>query len=215
MAWWPPHRHLRLIEDRPARRSVAIVPRAGAASELADDDLALRLVVGDMRAFEALYDRHAGAGFALACRLVGDPATAEDVIQEAFLSIWRGRAGYRRELGSFRTWALGIIRHKAFDALRRRSAGIRELPDGGEVAARRPSRELTDIAAIGRMEARGVRLALHALSAEQRQTIELAFLAGLSHTEIAARLELPVGTVKGRARLGLAKLRVTLEADAA
>jgi len=107
---------------------VAIVPRAGAASELEDDDLALRLVVGDMRAFEALYDRHAGAGFALACRLVGDPATAEDVIQEAFLSIWRDRAGYRRELGSFRTWALGIIRHKAPQGVRRAQAQVSRNP---------------------------------------------------------------------------------------
>src|SRR5215210_955509 len=160
---------------------------------LADEDLMQLVRRGKAPAFEVVYERHASAAFSLAYRIVGTRNGAEDVSQEAFLNIWRSGARYDRGRGSVRTWVLGIVHHRAIDYLRR--------------ATVHDKRRASDEGMEERFEARTVRKAMDELPAEQSQVIELAYFGGFTHTEIAEMLETPVGTVKGRMRLGLEKLR--------
>ncbi len=162
---------------------------------------------GDPRAFEVVYDRHGGPAFSLAYRMVGNRVVAEDITQEAFLSIWRSRLRYDRARGSVRTWVLGIVHHRAIDALRRGAVHDRPRETLEGVEERHEARERTEVEAARNEEARSVRTALNSLPAEQRRTIELAYFGGFSHSQIAELLDEPVGTVKGRMRLGLDKLR--------
>ena len=162
---------------------------------------------GEAQAFEVVYERHCSAAFSLAYRMCGRRGLAEEVVQEAFLSLWRSGARYDRTRGSVRSWVLGVVHNRAIDALRRHVAhGARDVPDEG-ITERLPAAELTDAEAARREESRAVRSALSALPAEQRQVIELAYFGGFSHSEIATMLEVPLGTVKGRMRLGLEKIR--------
>jgi RNA polymerase sigma-70 factor, ECF subfamily len=174
---------------------------------LADEDVMQLVRRGDARAFEVIYERHSGAAFSLAYRMMGSRSGAEDVTQDAFLSMWRSGARYDRARGSVRTWVLGIVHHRAIDALRRGGVHDRrqETIEGAEERFEAPER--TEVEVARRDEAAGVRRALDALPEDQRRTIELAYFGGFSHTEIAELLGEPVGTVKGRMRLGLDKLR--------
>jgi RNA polymerase sigma-70 factor, ECF subfamily len=174
---------------------------------LADEEMMQLAQAGDPRAFELLYDRHGAAAFSLAYRMVGNRTSAEDVTQEAFLSIWRSRLRYDQARGSVRTWVLGIVHNRAIDALRRSVAHDRRRETMNGVEERFESRDRTDIEAARREEARSVRSALATLPEDQRRTIELAYFGGFSHSQIAELLDEPVGTVKGRMRLGLEKLR--------
>jgi RNA polymerase sigma-70 factor (ECF subfamily) len=185
--------------------------RPEALQRLADEDLMTLVDRKQPAAFEAFYDRHGAAAFSLAHRIVGDRATAEDVTQEAFLSIWRSGAGYDPARGSVRSWTLGVVRNRAIDALRRGGAHAPrlDLDDEGALDAQRAP-ERTDAEAIRRDTARHLRGALGALPREQSQVIELAYFGGFSHSEIAEMLGTPLGTVKGRMRLGLEKIRLTL-----
>jgi RNA polymerase sigma-70 factor, ECF subfamily len=178
---------------------------------LADEDLMTLVDRKDAAAFEVFYERHGGAAYSLAHRIVGDPGRAEDVTQEAFLSIWRSQARYDAARGSVRTWSLGIVRNRAIDAMRRAAPPTRrlDLDDEALLEAQR-SPERTDAEVIRRDTARHIRGALGALPREQSEVIELAFFGGFSHSEIADVLSLPLGTVKGRMRLGLEKIRATL-----
>jgi RNA polymerase sigma-70 factor, ECF subfamily len=178
---------------------------------LADEEVMQLVGEGSPRAFELLYDRHGGAAFSLAYRMVGDRVTAEDISQEAFLSIWRSRMRYDASRGSVRTWVLGIVHNRTIDALRKGKVheGRRERFEGIEEQQEAPER--TDVEAARREEARSVRTALGTLPEDQRRTIELAYFGGFTHSQIAEMLELPVGTVKGRMRLGLEKLRGQIE----
>jgi RNA polymerase sigma-70 factor, ECF subfamily len=172
-------------------------------SLLADDDPA---------AFEMIFDRHGTVAYSLAYRVCGQPSVAEEIVQEAFLSLWRSRARYDPARGCVRSWLLRFVHNRAIDALRRIRAGVADLaPDPG-LADGQPGPELTESLLVGREEARWVRQALDDLPNEQRHVIELAYFVGLTQVEIAQRLELPVGTVKSRMRLGMHKLRVALEA---
>jgi RNA polymerase sigma-70 factor (ECF subfamily) len=162
---------------------------------------------GEPRAFELLYDRHGGAAFSLAYRMVGDRAAAEDVSQEAFLSIWRSRLRYQPERGSVRTWVLGIVHNRAIDSLRRNLVHERRRSAVEGIEEREEAPERTEVEAARREEARHVRSALDSLPEDQRRTIELAYFGGFSHSQIADMLDTPVGTVKGRMRLGLEKMR--------
>jgi RNA polymerase sigma-70 factor, ECF subfamily len=178
------------------------------AERLADEELMPLLAEKDPEAFEVFYDRHGGAAFSLAYRIVGDRNAAEDVTQEAFLSIWRSGARYDRARGSVRAWTLGIVRNRAIDALRRQSGRAPKLTFDDEAALeQRPSAELTDEQALQRESARQLRGALSELPSEQSKVIELAYFGGFSHSEIAELLDTPIGTVKGRMRLGLQKMR--------
>ncbi len=165
---------------------------------------------GDARAFEIVYDRHAGAAFSLAYRMVGTRSGAEDVTQEAFLNLWRSGAHYDRSRGSVRTWILGIVHHRAIDALRRASVHSRRRSDDETAAERLESPERVEEDVARRDEAAIVRNAMDVLPADQLKVIEMAYFGGFTHVEIADMLEAPVGTVKGRMRLGLKKMRETL-----
>jgi len=170
---------------------------------------------GDARAFELIYDRHGSAAFSLAYRMVGDRAVAEDVTQEAFLSIWRSRLRYEAERGSVRSWVLGIVHHRTIDALRRNLVHSRRRTSAEGIEERHEAPERTDVEAARREEARTVRAALETLPGEQNRVIELAYFGGFTHTQIAEMLGLPVGTVKGRMRLGLDKLHRELAGEVA
>jgi len=181
---------------------------------LADEDLMALAHEGDTPAFAVVFDRHAGVAVSLAYRICGRRAVAEDVVQEAFLALWRSGARYDRARGSVRSWLLAIVRNRAIDVLRHESATVRRDVHDDGLSAALPARELTEAEAERRSDARLVRGALEELPAEQRQVIELAYFGGFSHTEIAEMLELPAGTVKGRMRLGLGKLRIALGDEA-
>jgi RNA polymerase sigma-70 factor, ECF subfamily len=181
---------------------------------LADEEL-MQLVRenNNSPAFAILYERHARASFALALHICGRPALAEDIVQEAFLSLWRSAPCYDSSRGTLRTWVLGIVHNRAIDALRCRVT--RDLgwvsDDGIEEqfeAAERTERE------VGRRDAaREVRAILQRLPPEQSRVIELAYYGGLTNAEIAAMLDAPVGTIKGRMRLGLKKMRAQLRSE--
>jgi RNA polymerase sigma-70 factor (ECF subfamily) len=178
---------------------------------LADEDLMPLVDRKDPAAFEVFYDRHGGAAYSLAHRIVGDAETAQDVTQEAFLSMWRSGARYDRTRGSVRAWVLGIVRNRAIDALRRETGKAPRLDfDDEAVLERRAAPERTDSEALRRETAREVRDVLEDLPPEQSRVIQLAYFGGFSHSEIAQMLGMPLGTVKGRMRLGLEKVRMSL-----
>jgi RNA polymerase sigma-70 factor (ECF subfamily) len=174
---------------------------------LADEEAMQLVQEGNPRAFELIYDRHGGPAFSLAYRMVGNRVTAEDITQEAFLSIWRSRQRYEQARGSVRTWVLGIVHNRAIDALRRSIVHDRRREAIETVEERHEAKERTDVEAARREEARSIRTALDTLPDEQRRTIELAYFGGFSHSQIADLLNEPIGTVKGRMRLGLEKMR--------
>jgi RNA polymerase sigma-70 factor (ECF subfamily) len=180
---------------------------------LADEELMQLVRGGDARAFETVYDRHGGAAFSLAYRMVANRAVAEDVVQEAFLSIWRSRMRYEPERGSVRSWVLGIVHHRTIDALRRNLVHDRRRSSDEGLEERHEAPERTDVEVARRDEARTVRAAIETLPDEQTKVIELAYFGGFTHVQIAEMLGEPVGTIKGRMRLGLEKLRRQLQGE--
>ncbi len=179
----------------------------GALRHLADEDLMALVQAADAAAFEVLYERHAAVVYSLAYRIMGTAGAAEDVTQEALLSAWRGAGRYDRSRGSARTWLLGIVHHRAIDALRRRGPSERREVDSEGIAERLESPQRTDEQVASAEQASSLRELLAQLPVEQRKVIELAYFGGFTHTEIAAMLDVPLGTVKGRMRLALERLR--------
>lgn len=180
-------------------------------TDRSDADLLTAIQRRDDGALAELYDRHGAVAHGVAYRILGERSAAEDVVQEAFLSAWRHAAGYRPERGSARAWLLTIVHHAAIDRHRRRHK--REgtdvpLDDVAFGLASRGDDPFT--AAASGIEAEQVRGALAGLPGEQRRAIELAFFGGLTHQEVAERTGEPLGTIKGRMRLGLKKLSVLL-----
>jgi len=165
---------------------------------------------GDARAFEVVYERHATAVFSLAYRICGVHAVAEDIAQEAFLAIWRSGARYDRARGSVRTWLLGVVHHRAIDMLRRTTVHERRRTADEQAAERLEAPERTEVEVARREEARSLRTLIDVLPGEQRRVIELAYFGGFTHEQIASMLELPLGTVKGRMRLALEKMRANI-----
>src|SRR3954453_21773332 len=146
------------------------------AERLADEELMPLIGAKDPEAFEVFYDRHGGAAFSLAYRIVGERAAAEDVVQEAFISIWRSGARYDRSRGSVRGWTLGVVRNRAIDLLRSRAGRAARLDHDDDSALElRPAEELTEIEALRRETARELRGALERLPTEQSRAIELAY----------------------------------------
>ncbi len=175
---------------------------------LADEELMPLIGEKDPDAFEVFYDRHGGAAYSLAYRIVGERAAAEDVAQEAFISIWRSGARFDRARGSVRSWMLSIVRNRAIDVLRSKAGRAPKLAfDDDAILEQRPAKELTEEEALRRETAGEVRGALGELPGDQSRVIQLAYFGGFSQTEIAEMLGLPLGTVKGRMRLGLEKIR--------
>ena len=186
-----------------------------ALRRLADEEL-MELVQGsDAAAFAVIFDRHSSAAFSLAYRIAGRRHLAEDIVQEAFLSLWRAGGRYDPLRGSVRTWVLGIVHNRAIDALRRAGVHDRRRASDEGIEERFEAPDRTDAEAARRSEAGDVRAALEALPPDQLKVIELAYFGGFTHTEIAEMLQTPLGTVKGRMRLGLEKLRGLLGEGAA
>jgi len=179
----------------------------GGLRDLADEDLIRLAQSGDENAFEVVYDRHERAAYSLAYRMMGAQAPAQDVVQEAFLSLWRSGSHHDGSRGSVRTWILAVVHHRAIDALRRTTRHDSKIVDDEGLQERIEAPDRTDVEAIEREQSREVRAALEALPIEQRRVITLGYFGGFTHTEIAQILDAPIGTVKGRMRLGLQKMR--------
>ena len=177
---------------------------------LADEELMPLVREKDARAFEVLFDRHGGIAYSLAYRIVGERAVAEEVTQEAFISLWRSGGRYDSSRGSVRSWTLGIVRNRAIDALRSRAIRSEKVQFDDSILEQRPSEDRTDEEALRRETAGELRGALRGLPDDQSAVIELAYYGGFSQSEIASMLRLPLGTVKGRMRLGLEKIRGNL-----
>ncbi len=170
------------------------------------------LVAGerDALAFEVIFDRHGDAAFSLAYRMCGQRSIAEDIVQEAFVSLWRTAGRFDARRGTLRSLVLGVVRNRAIDSFRSRSVHDRRTVRDDGAVERLPAAEVTDVEVGRREQARQVRDALNELPEEQRRVIELAYFGGFTHQQIAEMLALPSGTVKGRMRLGLTKLRGSL-----
>jgi RNA polymerase sigma-70 factor (ECF subfamily) len=177
-----------------------------------DGDLAAGLSRRDPLAMEVLYDRLARQAFGLAYRILGDGPAAEDVVQEAFLTVWRQADRIDVARGKLSSFVLTLVHHKAIDAVRARRGQV----------ARQVSVDVADIEKAGAdvservmqsLNRDEVRSALAAVPDDQRRTIEMAYYEGLTHVEIAEALGLPLGTVKSRLRLGLEKMRSALRAE--
>jgi RNA polymerase sigma-70 factor, ECF subfamily len=199
--------------NRHGKRLTLRAPVALRASELralTDEALMQRVDEADAVAFEVVFDRHAGAAFSLAYRMCGRQAIAEDIVQDTFLSLWRRGGRFDRARGNVRSWVLGAVRNKAIDTFRHETAKTgRDVSDDAAAKAL-AARDRTDREVERRDDSRQVRGALDQLPAEQRRVIELAYFGGFTHTEIARMLDIPAGTVKGRMRLGLTRMRLAL-----
>ena len=173
---------------------------------LADEDLISLVGDGDAEAFALLYDRHSRAAYSLAYRLMNGRQAAEDLLQDSFIKVWRSAGGYRVGRGSVRTWILSIVRNRAIDQFRS-DASRRRTRD--EVEASTPTSYPSEAFAETwrNTQQEQMREVLKMLPQEQLRILELAYFSGYTHVEIAERLSLPLGTVKGRMRLGLEKLR--------
>ena len=181
--------------------------------EVDDRDLLRRVRAGDEAAFRGLFRRYGPSAVALARRVARQPFLAEEVVQEAFLAVWRSPEGYEESRGSVRSWLMGMVHHRAVDAVRREEAQRRRAEDVagttiGEVED--PAEQVIEEVDLPQ-ERRAVRAALGELPEEQRQVIELMYFGGLSQSKIAERLSLPLGTVKSRTLLGMRRLRSALE----
>ena len=185
--------------------------RATAGMTISDDRMLDLLARAEPEGIEMLYDRYSGLAYTLAFRVLDDAGAAEDVVQEAFLSVWRRASTYRSDRGSLRTWVCSIVHHRALDRLRGRAGRTRQ-----DVALEHAPVAVTSVSdtwdqVADTLEREAVRTALNELSVEQRETIELAYFGGFSQTEISDLMHVPLGTVKGRTRLALRKLRGVLE----
>jgi RNA polymerase sigma-70 factor, ECF subfamily len=173
---------------------------------LADEDLISFVGDGDTQAFAVLYARHSRAAYSLAYRMMNGRQAAEDLTQDAFLKVWRATTSYRAERGSVRTWILSIVHNQGIVQLRSH-ASRRRTQDKVEASAPKsePSEAFAQSWRISQRDQ--VREALNSLPQEQLKILELAYFSGYTHVELAELLDLPLGTVKGRMRLGLKKLR--------
>jgi RNA polymerase sigma-70 factor (ECF subfamily) len=180
---------------------------------ITDSELMARVAEMDKRALEELYDRYASAAMGLALKMLGERSAAEEIVQEAFWRVWKRAATFELQRGQFTAWLFGIVHNLAIDEMRRRKVrpntistdteedSILELPDATMDVAE---------SAFQRVTGEQVRLALKSLPDSQRSVIELAYFEGLTHQEIAAQLNEPIGTIHTRARLAIQKLRETL-----
>ncbi len=166
-----------------------------------------RMGRGDHAALAKAYDLIGGAVFSLAVRMMRDRQAAEDVTQDIFVQVWRQSAGFDTSRGSGEAWIMMIARSRILDRLRSRSAGIRMKSVGDALPDAPAAEDWPEDMAIAREEAVAVREALRELGEDQRVAVELAFFEGLTHTQVAERLGVPLGTIKTRIRLGLLRIR--------
>jgi RNA polymerase sigma-70 factor (ECF subfamily) len=185
------------------------------AQSPADEDLMAALRQGDDRALAALYDRYHRLVYSIALAVVGDPPAAQEITQDVFLRLWKDAASYRPERGTLYGWLSRIARNRAIDILRRRASrpAASAVPWSEALAPSSDSEDLPEALIDLEFEKERVRRGLVALPESQRTVIGLAFFKGLTHSEIAEALELPLGTVKGRIRSGMQQLRRSLETE--
>jgi RNA polymerase sigma-70 factor (ECF subfamily) len=174
-------------------------------TEPGDNELIAAVARGDHAALLGLYDRHGRTAYGLAYRILSDAGAAEEAVQDAYLRVWRRAETFDPARGTVRSWLLTIAHRCAIDILRRRAGAPPVVAGLDEIAERQATPDAwSDVAE--RLEGERVRGAVAALPGEQRRAIEMAFFDGLTHREIAERDGLPLGTVKGRLRLGLRRL---------
>ncbi|MDQ6745376.1 MAG: sigma-70 family RNA polymerase sigma factor [Actinomycetota bacterium] len=182
-------------------------PRLSTA--LADDEVMADVSAGSDEAFGVLYDRYASRAYRVAFAVSREDSRAQDAVQEAFLSIWKRRTSYRPQRGSVAAWLLTVVHHRAIDLARLNGKHAAARTNDAELQAQPGSEDVAETA-IRRDVADRLMASLALLPDEQQEVITLAYYGQLSHTEIAAQLGLPPGTVKGRMRLGLGKLQHTI-----
>jgi RNA polymerase sigma-70 factor (ECF subfamily) len=180
-----------------------------------DEDLLRRVGTGDDQAFRELFGRYAAVAHALAFRLVRQAQVAEEIVQEAFLAVWRNPDRYDGARGSVRSWLLGTVHHRAVDAVRREQAQRRRADQAAGLGPGVVEDPVDDVlSAIDRPRERTlVRSALRELPEEQRDVIQRMYFDGLSQSQIAERTGLPLGTVKSRTLLAMRRLRAALGED--
>lgn len=181
-------------------------PPASASVEMTDDDLLTAIARRETAAFEKLYDRYARSAYSLALGMLGNSNVASEVVQEIFLSIWKQAERYEKSRGSARSWILAVAHHKSVDALRRQKVRVTE-----EVPPHLSDEQDVMADALRKVEGQQVREALKTLPEPQKESIALAYFAGLSHQEISARTNTPLGTIKTRIRDGMQRLRARLQ----
>jgi RNA polymerase sigma-70 factor, ECF subfamily len=191
---------------------LAVVTSRQSDDASSDAALVQLLLRRDMRAFEQLYDRHSRIVYGLVLRILQQASTAEEVVQDIFLQLWRNASQYQAGRGPFVPWLLTLARNRALDQLRlkserqrRREEQTDELPQIAQ--APQYEKELDE-----KRRAEVVRSLMGSLSAQQKKAIEMAYFEGLSHSEIAAALQEPLGTVKSWIRNGLLRLKEGLQA---
>jgi RNA polymerase sigma factor (sigma-70 family) len=181
-------------------------------AEARDRDLVLRIGTGDQEAFRGLFGRYAPSAKALALRVVGQSNLAEEIVQEAFMALWKNPDGYDQQRGSVKSWLMGTVHHRAVDLVRREEAhrrrAERSIPQAMETEPDPAEQVVQEVCAPEERET--VRAALVGLPAEQRRVIELMYFGGRSQSQIATELGLPLGTVKSRTLLGMRRLREAL-----
>lgn len=181
------------------------IPTTPTTPTPADGELLEGIARGDEASLAALYDRYHLLAFSLALRVVNDRGRAEDVVQDAFLSIWRKASSYAEGRGSVKTWLTSIVRNRAIDVVR----GRRESDADDEailLSMRDPSPSVVEQVTAS-LDSEAIRGAIESLSIEQRQAIVMAYFEGRSHSEIAEVTGLPLGTVKSRIRLAMQRLK--------
>ena len=187
-------------------------PSGGREDALARDDRQLieRIATGDDEAFAELYDRFGARAHRVALAVSRDDGRAEDAVQEAFISVWRSPGLYRSARGTVASWVLTVVRNRAID-LSRRTGTHRDPRADADLLATSSTAEDVAAEAIANADAPRLRALLAQLPDAQQEVIVLAFYGQLTHTAIARHLDLPAGTVKGRLRLGLRKLRAEID----
>jgi RNA polymerase sigma-70 factor (ECF subfamily) len=181
-------------------------------TEARDRDLVARIGRRDEEAFRGLFARYSPTAKALAMRVVRQSHLADEIVQEAFLALWRNPDGYDQQRGSVRSWLMGMVHHRAVDLVRREESHRRRTEESIVEAARPepdPAEEVAERVGLPE-ERRLVRAALADLPDEQRDVLQMMYLDGLSQSRIAEKTGLPLGTVKSRTLLGMRRLRAAL-----
>ncbi|MDQ6834672.1 MAG: sigma-70 family RNA polymerase sigma factor [Actinomycetota bacterium] len=179
-----------------------------------DSELMGEVSAGSVEAFAELYDRFCNRAYGVAFSVCRDDGRAQDAVQEAFLSLWKSRANYRPHQGTVAAWLLTVVRYRAIDLTRRNGNHATRWASEDRLDER-PAPDDVSEKIIQREDATRLQASLARLPDEQQEVITLAYYGQLSHSEIATRLDLPAGTVKGRMRLGLQKLRASIGQAAA
>ena len=182
-------------------------------SEARDRDLMRRLQAEDEEAFRGLFSRYAPTAKALALRVVRQQQLAEEIVQEAFMAVWRNPGAYQEQRGSVKTWLMGLVHHRAVDAVRREESQRRRAETEASLMAVETIDHAEDLVVqLGvPQEQAAVRSALGDLPQEQRAVLQMMYFDGLSQSQIAEKNGVPLGTVKSRTLLGMRRLRTALE----